>query len=166
MRDSGGKDARSDLLGGAGWVLFGLLVGAESLRMERFTQMGATLYTMPGFMPGMISVTLVLLGALLCLRGWRRGVAAGHATADVSQLRLFNTRVAATLALALLYAVGLIGRTHFLLATTFFVTAFVWLFAPPQTRTARRTIVALVAGLGTALAVFTLFEDLFLVRLP
>jgi len=164
MSDAG-KSARSDLLGGAGWIAFGLLVGAESLRMERFTQMGATLYTMPGFIPGLISATLVLLGALLCLRGWRRR-AAGPAAADDAPARLLNARVVATLALTLTYAVGLIGRAHFVLVTTLFVTTFVWLFTPPQTAPARRAIVALTAGLGTALAVFFLFEDVFLVRLP
>jgi len=160
----GGKSARSDLLGGAGWIAFGLLVGAQSLRMERFTQMGAMLYTMPGFMPGLISATLVLLGALLCLRGWRRR--AVEQAADDAPLPLLNARVVLTLALALAYAVGLIGRAHFVLVTTFFVTAFVWLFAPPQTSPARRASVALAVGLGTALAVFFLFEDVFLVRLP
>jgi len=164
MRD-GGKSARSDLLGGAGWIAFGLLVGAESLRMERFTQMGATLYTMPGFMPGLISATLVLLGAVLCLRGWRRR-AVEQATADDAPPRLLNARAALTLMLALAYAVGLIGRAHFVLVTTFFVTVFVWLFAPPQTSPTRRAITALVAGLGAAFAVFFLFEDVFLVRLP
>ena len=50
----GGNTARSDLRGGAGWAGFGLLILAESLRMDRFTAMGAELYTMPGFVPGMI----------------------------------------------------------------------------------------------------------------
>lgn len=162
----GGKSARSDLLGGAGWIVFGLLIGIEALRMDRFTQMGSTLYTMPGFMPGLISLVLMLLGALLCLRGWRRRAAEQSAADGEPPSPLFNTRIAITLALALVYAVGLIGRVHFVLATTLFVTAFVWLFAPPEAAPARRALAALAAGLGTALVVFFIFEDLFLVRLP
>ena len=50
----GGKTARSDLWGGAGWVLFGLLIVAGSLRMDRFESMGAQLYAMPGFVPGLL----------------------------------------------------------------------------------------------------------------
>ena len=53
----GGKTARSDLLGGAGWMGFGLLIVTQALRMDRFTSMGATLYTMPGFVPGIIGLT-------------------------------------------------------------------------------------------------------------
>lgn len=162
----GGKSARSDLLGGAGWIVFGLLIGVESLRMERFTQMGSTLYTMPGFMPGLIGLLLMLMGALLCLRGWRRRAAERAADSDEAAPRLFNARVALTLALSLIYALGLVGRVHFVLGTTLFVTAFVWLFTPSEVRPVRRAIAALAAGLGTALVVFFVFEDLFLVRLP
>ena len=97
----GGKTARSDLIGGAGWTGFGLLILAESLRMDRFTSMGATLYTMPGFVPGMIGSVIVLLGAVLMLRGWRRGKADGaqqepDATANEP---IVNRRIAITLAL-------------------------------------------------------------------
>ncbi|MBA4267503.1 MAG: hypothetical protein C0453_20715, partial [Comamonadaceae bacterium] len=67
----GGKSARSDLWGGAGWTGFGLLILAETLRMDRFTSMGAQLYTMPGFVPGMLGGVIVLLGLVLMLRGWR-----------------------------------------------------------------------------------------------
>ena len=63
----GGKTARSDLWGGAGWVLFGLLIVAGSLRMDRFEAMGAQLYTMPGFVPGMLGGVLLLLGIVLML---------------------------------------------------------------------------------------------------
>ena len=45
----GVDSARSDLRGGAGWIGFGLLVVAESLRMDRFENMGSTLYTMPPY---------------------------------------------------------------------------------------------------------------------
>ena len=169
----GGKSARSDLLGGAGWIVFGLLIGVEALRMDRFTQMGSTLYTMPGFMPGLIGGVLMLLGTALAGRGWRAprperqaGASIHPRAAEEPPARLFNTRAFVTLALTLGYALGLIGRVHFVLATTLFVTAFVWLFTPPQTRPLRRAIAALAAGLGTALVVFFVFEDLFLVRLP
>ena len=166
----GGKTARSDLAGGAGWIVFGLLILAESLRMDRFTQMAATLYTLPGFMPGLIGVTLIVLGLALCVRGWRRQRANRIATAQAAGVKasppLFNGRVGITLALTLIYAVGLIGRVHFVLATTLFVTAFVWIFTPPEVAPARRAIGAVVAGLLTAAVIFFLFEDVFLVRLP
>ncbi|MBN9407933.1 MAG: tripartite tricarboxylate transporter TctB family protein [Burkholderiales bacterium] len=165
----GGKTARSDLVGGAGWIVFGLLILGESLRMDRFAQMGSTLYTMPGFMPGLIGATLIVLGLALCLRGWRRQRLARMATAagaDEPAPSLLNGRVLATLALTFIYAIGLIGRVHFVLATTLFATAFVWTFTPPEVSPVRRALGAVIAGLLTALAVFFIFEDVFLVRLP
>jgi hypothetical protein len=163
MSDGGAHTARSDLLGGAGWVVFGSLIVAESLRMDRFTQMGATLYTMPGFVPGMIGVVLILLGALLCLRGWRKRQ---NGLAQQPGEPLFNQRIVITLALSLVYAIGLIGRVHFVLATTLFVGAFVWMFTPEEVPRRKRAVVAALAGVIAALVVFFVFEDLFLVRLP
>jgi hypothetical protein len=157
----GGKTARSDLWGGAAWMGFGLLILAESLRMERFESMGAQLYAMPGFVPGLIGSVIALLGAVLMLRGLlQRG------GAPAAPARLLNARVATTLALALVYAGLLIGRAPFWLATALFVATFVALFAPEdQTRT-RRALVALAAGVLTSAVVTLMFEQVFLVRLP
>lgn len=158
----GGNTARSDLLGGAGWVFFGLLIVVESLRMDRFTSMGAELYTMPGFVPGMIGSVLVLLGGVLMLRGWRRR--ASHP--DGPGEPLLNRRIVITMALSLTYAGGLIGRAPFWLATFLFVTAFVACFTPPEASSLRRLAVAVLAGVLTAAVVTLVFEQVFLVRLP
>jgi len=160
----GGRTARSDLWGGAGWMAFGALIVFESWRMERFERMGAVLYTMPGFVPAIIGAVLMLLGLVLALRGWRRQSAPHEA--DEAPAPLLNRRTLATLVLMLLYAGGLIGRVHFMPATALFVTAFVWLFAPPEAGWRRRAVAALLAGVLTALVVDLVFEDVFLVRLP
>lgn len=159
----GSTTARSDLLGGAGWLFFGLLIVVESLRMDRFTSMGAELYTMPGFVPGMIGSVIVLLGAVLMLRGWRRR-AVPRENAPVRPL--LNRRIAITMVLSLTYAGGLIGRVPFWLATFLFVTTFVACFAPPETKPLRRGAVAVLAGVLTTAVVTLVFEQLFLVRLP
>ena len=166
----GGKTARSDIVGGAGWIVFGTLVLIESLRMDRFTQMGATLYTMPGFMPGLIGGVLIVLGIVLILRGVARRKAAAAAPAaedgEEAPQPLINQRTACTLVLCLIYACLLIGRVHFIAATTAFVAAFVWLFTPDGVSPRKRVIAAVIAGLATAIAVDLVFEDVFLVRLP
>lgn len=159
----GGRTARSDLLGGAGWILFGVLIVVESLRMDRFTSMGAELYTMPGFVPGMIGSVIVFLGAVLMLRGWRRRAASRQ---DAPEGPLLNRRITLTLVLSLSYAGGLIGRAPFWLATFLFVTAFVGCFAPSETRPLRRLAVAVLAGVLTTTIVTLVFEQVFLVRLP
>ncbi|MGA0570901.1 tripartite tricarboxylate transporter TctB family protein [Variovorax sp. VNK109] len=163
----GGKTARSDIIGGAGWIVFGALVLVESLRMDRFTQMGATLYTMPGFMPGLIGCVLMLLGVILIMRGLgRRKSEAAQAGDAIPPAALINRRTAYTLALCLVYACLLIGRVHFIGATAVFVAAFVWLFTPEGVTPRKRIIAAVMAGLATAVTVDLVFEDVFLVRLP
>ena len=164
----GGKTARSDLLGGAGWVGFGLLIVAESLRMDRFTSMGATLYTMPGFVPGIIGALIMVLGAVLMLRGWRRGNSdRAQPTPDTAVAEpVVNRRIAITLVLSLLYAGALLGRAPFWLVTALFVAAFTWLFAPADQPKPRRTFAAVIAGAATSAVVTVVFQYVFLVRLP
>jgi hypothetical protein len=169
----GGKTARSDLLGGAGWAGFGLLIVTEALRMDRFTSMGATLYTMPGFVPGILGSVIVLLGAVLMLRGWRRSKA--ESTQDdthkgthdsTSGEPVINSRIAITLALSLVYAGALLGRAPFWLVTALFVAAFTWMFAPAVESPSRRIVAAVLAGIATSAVVTLVFQYVFLVRLP
>jgi len=157
--------ARSDMLGGAGWAGFGLLILAESLRMDRFTAMGATLYTMPGLVPGILGSLLVLLGAWLGVRGYRRWRLLRGSGVETTQ-PLLNRRIATMLVATLVYSIGLIGRVPFMLATALFVTVFVYFFTPAEATFARRAVVAVLAGSITALVVVLVFERIFLVRLP
>lgn len=159
----GGTSARAYLWGGAGWAGFGLLILAASWRMERFEAMGAQLYTMPGFVPGMLGAVLLLLGAVLMLRGWRRSVR--EAVAEPAE-RLINRRIAITLVLTLVYAALLIGRAPFWLATALFVAVFVASFAPEDQPARRRLVVSVLAGVLTSAVVTFVFQQIFLVRLP
>jgi Tripartite tricarboxylate transporter TctB family len=159
----GGRSARSDLCGGAGWVGLGLLILGESLRMDRFTAMGAQLYTMPGFVPGLLGAVILLLGLVLMLRGWRRSA---RGAVDVPGAPLLNRRIGIVLLLSIPYAALLVGRVPFWLATALFVTAFVLGFAPPEATRTRRWTVALVTGLLSSAIVTLVFQEIFLVRLP
>lgn len=160
----GGTTARSDLRGGAAWAGFGLLILGESLRMDRFESMGAVIYSMPGFVPGMLGVVVLLLGISLMLRGWRRQ--RDEAGADAPDEPLFNRRIVATMALCLLYAGLLIGRAPFWLVTALFVGAFVAVFAPAEQPLRRCIAVSMLAGVITAAVVTVVFQQVFLVRLP
>jgi hypothetical protein len=153
---------KSDLRGGIGWMVFGLAVLGESLRMERFTSMGGTLYTMPGLVPGLFGGLLVVLGGALAWRSRRLMQAGDRGTADP----LLNRRIATMLAITLAYSVGMIGHVPFVPATWLYVAAFTWLFAPPETGPVRRLLAALASGALTAAAIVLVFEQLFLVRLP
>ena len=159
----GGKTARSDLWGGAAWTGFGLLIVGEALRMDRYEAMGAVLYTMPGFVPGMLGGVIALLGLVLLLRGWRRSLSVAHEPPGVP---LLNRRIAITLALSVPYAALLIGRVPFWLATALFVAVFVASFAPEDQAPLRRLVVSVLAGVLTSAVVTFVFQHIFLVRLP
>jgi len=159
----GGKTARSDMWGGAGWVGLGLLIVGGSVQMERYESMGAQLYTMPGFVPGMIGGLVAVLGLVLMLRGWLRR--ATEATADAAE-PLLNRRIVITMVLSLLYAGLLIGRAPFWLVTALFVAAFVATFTPEDRSRTRRAVVAVLTGVLTSTVVTVVFEQVFLVRLP
>jgi hypothetical protein len=160
----GGKTARSDLWGGAAWAGFGLLIVGESLRMDRYEAMGAVLYTMPGFVPGMLGSVVTLLGIVLMLRGWRRKLRGADANEEA--VRLFNRRIAITMVLSLVYAGLLIGRAPFWLVTALYVAAFVATFAPDDQALVRRVTVSVLAGVLTSAVVTLVFQYVFLVRLP
>ena len=155
---------KSDLRGGVGWAAFGLAILGESLRMDRFTSMGGTLYTMPGLVPGMFGVMLIVLGSALAWRSWRRLHSDRGAGADIDPL--LNRRIVTMLVVTLTYAIGLIGRVPFWLATAVFVAVFTYLFTPAEASRARRVLAALASGVLTTAVIVLVFEQIFLVRLP
>ncbi len=157
----GGESARSDLRGGAGWMLFGLAIVVGAWHMDRFETMGATLYTAPGLVPGIFGLLLIGLGALLAWRGWK---AAQHAGSEPGA-PLLNRRIVLMFVLCLGYALGLVGRAPFAFATALFVAAFTWAYADTA-QPARRIVAALVSGVLTAALIVLVFERVFLVRLP
>jgi hypothetical protein len=148
---------RGDLVQGAVWALGGGAIVHASWTMDRLERHGAALYTAPGLVPGLLGLVLLALGVVLALRALRRGGDARSAPA----FRWGNTPL--VLALCLGYAVGLVGRAPFWLATFVFVTAFIVIFEYPSRR---GMALAPVYGAATSLAVTYLFETVFLVRLP
>lgn len=145
---------RSDAAQGVAWALGGGLIVYGSWTMDRLERHGAALYTAPGLVPGLLGLVLVVLGVALALR--KRGISASSPA-----IRWGNTPL--VLALCLGYAIGLIGRMPFWLATFVFVTAFIAIFEYPSRR---RMALAPLYGAATSLAVSNLFEAVFLVRLP
>lgn len=160
----GAEGARSDLRGGVGWMVFGLVIGVASWRMDRFEAMGATPYTAPGLVPGLFGAVLFGLGVALAWRGWRGIVPAGVDHAGPGPL--LNRRIGWMLMLTLSYAALALGRVPFWIATAVYVALSCWLFADEATARPRRVAVALLAGALTAAAVVLVFERVFLVRLP
>jgi hypothetical protein len=157
---------RADLWSALAWIFLGGAIVTASWRMDRLEHLGATGYTAPGLVPGILGGVILLLGALLGARALRqKTVRAAPEAGDRGW-----ARVAVVLLLCLGYAVGLVGHAPFWLGTFLFVFLFVLIFEHPQRRergqVLRGVAMALVYGAATSLVVSTVFEKVFLVRLP
>lgn len=158
------RERAADRLSGVGWIVFGVVIVGHALTMETRDYLGATFLTGPGLVPAMIGAAIAALGLVLLLRS-----SGGEAATDFEEGGLGGRRVAAALALMLIYGLGLIGRIDFELATFLFVTAFVVVFNLPAGSGKRLAVLvakAAATGLATALVVSFVFETIFLVRLP
>lgn len=139
------------------WIALGGAIVYASWTMDRLERHGAAFYTAPGLVPGLLGLVLLVLGVVLGMRALRRsGFHSGS-----PHMGWGNTPL--VLALCFGYAVGLVGRAPFWLATLLFVTAFIAIFEYPSRR---RMAMAPVYGAATSLIVTYLFEEVFLVRLP
>lgn len=168
---TGGVSARADFAGAIVWMAIGLAIVAAALAMDRFEAVGATVYTMPGLVPGILGATLAGLGLLLLVRAIRAGAIAELAGTWLPDPdgRSMLKRVAIATALALVYTLGLVGHVWFPAATVLFVFAFMMVFgvSPEGPRPlARRAAIAAITAIATAAAVSLVFEQVFLVRLP
>ena len=164
--------AASELRAGLAWTVFGIAVLALSWRMDRLEAQHINPYTVPGLLPGLLGIVMVLLGGLLALRSWRRGgrfVRGPRLAISGESAR----RLALVIGLIVAYTVVLLGRgLPFWLGAAIYVTASIVLLQAPQRAaegrrlSAREVIVALAIGLASGWIITWVFQDAFLVRLP
>jgi putative tricarboxylic transport membrane protein len=121
--------------------------------------------SIPGLVPLGLGIALAVAAALLVIRAYRAPDAGAEVTQDERGVRL-----AVTLALCLLYALGLVGHVPYEVATGLFVFAFIavfeWQEAGRAGRRLRSLATALIQAVLVAAVVSLAFEKLFLVRLP
>ncbi|UPY34934.1 tripartite tricarboxylate transporter TctB family protein [Sediminicoccus sp. KRV36] len=160
------RSQRADFLFGLLWSALGLLIAFESWRMPRLEAQHINPYTIPGLVPGMLGLLLVLFGVILALRGWRGAGPELAVNADAAPWR-----IGLALVLCLGFGLGVLGHgPPFWLAAGIFLFLAVLLFELPERRAAgtlARGVVraGLVAVIGAAALTF-IFQELFLVRLP
>jgi hypothetical protein len=165
--------ARAELMQAAGWALLGLAVLIGSVRMDRLEGQHINPYTVPGLLPGLLGIAMMLLAALL---GWR-AVRAGALAPEARVHRPFDPmsarRIATVIGLCVVFGVGLVGHgLPFWLAAATFVTVAILLFEQPRRAEAGRGLsmrdvaFALAVGLGAGGMITFVFQVLFLVRLP
>jgi hypothetical protein len=164
---------RADLITGVVLVVFGLAVIAESWGMPRLEERRINPWTVPGLVPGMLGFIIASLGGILALRSLAAGALRGRAAQSIeeaAETRASLWRLVACGILCLVYAIGLVGRAPFWLATGIFVFSFIAIFewdaGDSNALRARKLAIALVIAAAAAIAIPFLFEKLFLVRLP
>lgn len=161
----------ADLLAGLLFAALGLAVLYGSWTMPRLEERGIHPLTVPGLVPGLLGLALLLCGGLLAAGAWRSGHLGTGLAALLALARApAAARLAAALALILGYTLVLVGWLPFWLATALFVFAFIACFEiwlAPATPPLGRTL-AWAAGVAlvTGVAVVLVFERGFLVRLP
>jgi len=164
--------ARTDLALAAVFLVFAAAVIAAAAAMPTFTDQGTPIYVAPGIVPGFHGIVIALLSLVLAGRSIARGAwhtAPSHAEQPRAG-RAAVLRIVLAAVLAIAFAAGLIGRLPFWLAATIFVVCFIlafeWEPRMPPRLLARDALIALGIGLATGLGIQTLFERLFLIRMP
>ena len=153
-------------------VLLALGVGTvfESWRMPRLEERGIQPYTIPGLVPGLLGVVLLILGIVLLVRASRAGGWQLFGGDPNPARGIVAKRVAVVLVLTFVYAVGLVGHISYEIATGLFVFAFIAAFEwqPGEALAPRLRHLASAAfqAILVAVVVALVFERIFLVRLP
>ena len=166
------QSPRADLRQSIGWIVFGAVVIVLSWRMDRLERQDINPYTVPGLLPGCLGIAVVLFGALMLWRSWRRlREHAAPAPMRGALQRVEARRIAIVLVLCIGYAAGLMGHgLPFWLATSVFVATAIGVLQfserKAKAQLMRGAVFALILGLATGAATTFLFQDLFLVRLP
>jgi len=176
----GRKSSRlADIVSGGIWLAIGFAIIVGSWRMDRLESQGVPWFTAPGLVPGVLGVLIALAALGIVLRALRRPAAPSSAmsTSDDSIAAHgehvdtgFGGRALLTLALCLGFAIGLVGRVPFWIAAAIYLFLHIFLLQFPDRRergqVGRGIVVAAIIALCASLAISTIFQDLFLVRLP
>jgi hypothetical protein len=164
---------RSDLEGGLGWVALGIAILIGSITMDRLERQNVNPYTVPGLLPGLLGIMMILLGGIMTLRSWRRGALRLPVPATTADQREQRRRIGVVIALCMGYAVVLVGHgLPFWLASAIYVTGSMLVLQRlsrdenERRLTPRVWVKALVIGLGAGVITSVVFQELFLVRMP
>jgi len=161
---------KADLLAGLFFIVLGVGILYASWTMDRLEVRRVHPMTVPGLVPGLLSLALTLCGTLLALRSLRQPALNGWQALGGAIVSGAAGRVLAVMALALVYTLGLVGNLPFWAATAIFVFAFIVIFECWLAEPRKPLVPSIFWALGlagvTAAVVTLVFERAFLVRLP
>lgn len=157
------RNAAIDLVCGVLLALFGIYVMIASLNLKVYN----TFIDAPGFFPLIIGAVLLVLGGILTFIGLRTGgIPQLKEVLSGSFLKAFikheeTLRVLILLGMMAIYIYVLLGRIHFILATSIYLVAnFLYLKA------CKRWWVSVIIALVTAVAVYYAFLLGFGITMP
>ncbi len=164
---------RADFLGGLGWIALGVAVLAGSLMMDRLERQDINPYTIPGLLPGLLGLLLILLGTLMAVRSWARGALRSDTAPTPTAGMASHKRIAMAVALCVIYSAVLVGHgLPFWAGSSLFVFVTILTLqsearrAAGQRLTARKLATTAVIALGAGIIISVTFQQIFLVRLP
>ena len=149
------RNAAKDFVSGIALVLFGIYIIIESLNMKVYN----TFIDAPGFFPLIIGIVITVLGAILTVIGYKTGgVAELKEVLTGKFLKAFakddsTIRVLILLAMMVVYMYILVGRIHFILATSIYLTAnFLYLKA------LKRWWVSIIVAVVASVVIYYAFQ--------
>lgn len=162
---------RVDLWTAAVFFAVGTAIVYASWRMPTFYEQLQQIYTAPGLVPALYGIIIALLALWLAARAIGRGAfRRGEKQPRAAREGYSNLRLALAAVLGLAFAVGMVGRLPFWLATAIFVFLFILLFEWRKDQSGRERAIriasAALIGVGTGFLVMLVFTRVFLVRLP
>jgi hypothetical protein len=161
----------ADLGAAVGWLALGAAILAGSITMDRLQDQDINPYTIPGLLPGLLGIAIMLLGGLLALRSLHRG--AGKSDGRMVRPSGAWRRLACVIGFSVFFDTVLVGHgLPFWAGAAVYVASTIVALqhagdGTPGGRLAWRRIgVATLIGLGAGAAVTIVFQDIFLVHLP
>jgi predicted cobalt transporter CbtA len=171
--DEEGSPPRADFKDAVGWIALGIAILVGSITMDRLEAQNINPVTVPGLLPGLLGLAMILLGSALGVRSWRLGALAQATPPATAHQREERKRVWIAIVLCTGYGVVLVGHgIAFWLASTIYITASILIFQrlshDPVERQlgARAWAKALVIGAASSVVTWLVFEMVFLVRMP
>jgi len=154
-------------------LVFGTAILILSIQMPRFEGLGVNPYSVPGIVPGLLGLILLILGLVLLIRSiMRKGYQLGLTIDIIKQYFKDESTRNFLLALifSLVYGVFLLTRIPYSLATGLYILFFILVFEyrPKENMSSQKKTIlySLVEAIFVSAGVTLVFRYLFLVDLP
>lgn len=154
-------------------IIFGITITTMAVRMPRLEEKGINPYTAPGVVPGILGIIILLLSLIMFIRTVRHSDYLPKFQKGSVQDLLKDegtVRLLVSLGFCLLYALVLLGRIPYILATFIFTLGFILSFDlkfDKEEGSKKRIIIfAFIQAIISAAVISAAFQYLFLVDLP